>query len=251
DNAFLLFPGDRKVTVPQSFAFAAADVDRLAGVSLMAGSVGGADRTSVVRVTTGGVTTDYADVLSSADGPLWDTLELGVVVPAGATDLTVEIISGDGTGTSGSEAASLSWVAATLAISTGDVPPCDGDVTPPTIVCDIVPHCWGISEVVFDATDDCSEVEVEAYFQLSCGQVSVESGDLFKATAGYCCGWSQWCNVLLLRSTSIELVVIATDSSGNEAVCTIDLIEQPTCTPKPKVKKSCGKKRSKRHGRCR
>ncbi|MEM7263308.1 MAG: hypothetical protein AAF488_15070 [Planctomycetota bacterium] len=217
DTAFFGFADPRKSTEPQTFGVEAAGEARTADLTVFVGSVGSADRDSIVRVTAGGVTTDHVNVLSSGDGPLWDTLTLPVDVPAGATDVTVELISGDDSGNSGPEAASLTWVGTTLSIGAGTPP---GDTTPPVIVCEIVNHCWWFKEAVFDATDDSGDpVDVTAVFELSCGEIEIESGQIFVGLCSwYCCAWL-WCDVLVMQTPSLKLTVTATDSSGNTAVC--------------------------------
>jgi len=116
DLAFAGFPDPRRSTVPQTFTFPPADVQRTADLAIFAGSVGGGGRTSIVRVSNEGmVLADFVDMLASVDGDLWDTLTVTVDVPAFASSLTVEIISGDEGAGAGSPA-SLSWVGAGLSV---------------------------------------------------------------------------------------------------------------------------------------
>jgi hypothetical protein len=118
DNAFLGFEGDLKVTVPQEFSFAPEPAARTADLTVLVGSVESPDwepsspRPNRVLVTINDGEQEFINDLSSADGPSWDTLNLTVNIPAGASNLTVEIESFD----DGSEfrPASLSWVAAVL-----------------------------------------------------------------------------------------------------------------------------------------
>ncbi len=51
------------------------------------------DRPNVIRVTAGGVVTDYVDQLFDANGEKFDALMLDVDIPAGATELTVQVLS--------------------------------------------------------------------------------------------------------------------------------------------------------------
>ncbi len=238
DTAFLGFPGLRQTTDPQTFVFDPASVDRTGVLIITAGSVGSADRTSVIRVVSGGVTTDLHDELSSGDGPLWDTLNLPIEIPAGAGDLTVEIISGDGTGNSGAEAASLTWIGASLAVEF-DLGPCVADTDPPVLTCNVTRAWCGIREVTFDATDDCGDVTIEARYVLDCGEEVAESGDLIDARYAYCgCNVWEWCGVQFLGGRTIQLVVTATDEAGNTADCTIDLLKRDD-----RKKRRRGKKR--------
>ncbi len=115
DNAFDGFPEPRRSTVPQSLAVAPAPFDRTAALTLMVASVTDDGRTSAVEVTSGGVTTVMTNVLASNEGPEWDNLTLPVTVPAGATDVTVRIVS------NGDLPASVVWVGAVLVA--GNCPP--------------------------------------------------------------------------------------------------------------------------------
>lgn len=92
DCAYHLFTPPLNTTVPQTFAFAAAGMDRQASLGILASSVG-VDRPNVIRVTVGGVVTDYADQLFDANGEKFDALMLDVDIPAGATELTVQCLS--------------------------------------------------------------------------------------------------------------------------------------------------------------
>jgi cysteine-rich repeat protein len=74
-----------------------------------------------------------SDLLASSDGNFWDTLVLPVTIPAGVSNLTVEIISGTGTDCP-TGSASLNWVASAL-----EVPPaafCGDGVVDPGEECD-------------------------------------------------------------------------------------------------------------------
>jgi hypothetical protein len=113
DFAFSGQPNPLDATVPQSFNFASAGSDRTADLLLFVADV--ADdpnrfRNGIIRVTTGGVVTDFVDQIQSNDGAQWDTALLSVTIPAGANSLTVEIIS------AGNDPASLVWVAAALVV---------------------------------------------------------------------------------------------------------------------------------------
>lgn len=97
-------------TVPQTYGFASSLVDRAATVSLFVGDIS-QGRANTIEITSGGVTTVFDDPLFSNDGDQWDTFTTIVNVPAGATSLTVHVISGgDG------KPASLHWITAAVSV---------------------------------------------------------------------------------------------------------------------------------------
>jgi hypothetical protein len=122
------------VTVPQTFAFAAEPAARQATLTLLVSDTqwtATRQRTSEVKVLVDGVpaTTDLGvsplvNILRDDDGPQWDTQLIIVDVPAGATSLTVEVVS------TGNDPASLHWIAAALAIAVTDEPPGNQGCTP-------------------------------------------------------------------------------------------------------------------------
>jgi hypothetical protein len=126
DTAFIDFASPRDTTVPQTFNFLAAATARQARLAIFAGSVfnkvfGAPIRPNVVEVTVGGgPATSYFNLLGSNDGEEWDSLMLDVAIPAGATSLSVRLLSKDMTGT-GELPASLVWVGASFAL-----PPAQG-----------------------------------------------------------------------------------------------------------------------------
>lgn len=124
DLAFASFAPPLNTTVAQSFAFAPVATDRAGELTILAGSVEspGVHRPSIVRVVSGGVTTDFNDVLASFSGRQWDHLVLPVTIPAGADELTVQVLSADCCA-SGNPPASLVWVGAGLVAfpATGEV----------------------------------------------------------------------------------------------------------------------------------
>ena len=128
DLAFLPVSEPQKSAVPQTFMFPASDTARVAQLDLFFGSVA-TNRPNQVVYTVGGVTTELNNILVDADGPQWDTRELAIEIPAGATSLTVEAISADPLDT-GFLPASLSWVTAALSVPP-PAPNCgDGMVDP-------------------------------------------------------------------------------------------------------------------------
>jgi hypothetical protein len=111
DMAYFGFTGVLNHTVPQVFPVPAAQADRLVRLVLMAASVGQERPTRVVVTTSAGVQS-FEDPMGGLDGAQWESIELPVLVPAGATSVTVELVSSPGYEPRG---ASLGWVAAALA----------------------------------------------------------------------------------------------------------------------------------------
>jgi hypothetical protein len=135
DLAFIGFAPTLDTTVPQTFNFAAEAIARTANLSLFIGSVkspeyaGGTDRPTRIVVTVGANVHNFDNILSSGAGPTWDNVQLPINVPAGATSLTVQILSVDALGT-GFLPASLAWVTAALSVPTTPPPPSVGTGTP-------------------------------------------------------------------------------------------------------------------------
>lgn len=152
DNAFLGFNPPLDTTVPQTFVFAPAKKDRPAQLSVFVGSVndGRPRPNAIVQMTStsshsehtklagkesfapvcyeahGGQTVLAVNELDSKDGREWDTLTLEVNIPAGASDLTVQVLSYDDG--SGNLPASLTWVTTAFAIVEPDSPGAPGPV---------------------------------------------------------------------------------------------------------------------------
>ena len=117
DLAFVNFAEPLKSTVAQTYVVAPAATERIASLAMFFGSVGGLDRPNAIEITVDGVTSTLVDPLGSNDGLFWDSLNVPVTIPAGATTVTVQAFSRyDGTG---NLPASFTWVASTL--STPDV----------------------------------------------------------------------------------------------------------------------------------
>ena len=127
DLAFINFAPPLDSTVPQTFTFPAATVDRTATLAMFFSSVSveGELRPSSITITVNGTTTTICcnEALRSNDGPQWDTLILDVEIPAGATMLTVEAKSEDLQDT-GALPASFAWNAAGLSVPV--IPPPGG-----------------------------------------------------------------------------------------------------------------------------
>jgi hypothetical protein len=107
DCAYHGFAGDLQVTVPQTFTFAASADDRYAKMVIFSGSVGSDPiRPNEIHISTEG--SPRINELYSVDGDLWDTLCLeDVYIPAGATEVTVELVSPSDTDVDG---ASMTWI---------------------------------------------------------------------------------------------------------------------------------------------
>lgn len=112
DLAFFKFPDPRENCVPQSFSFDPADEARIATLALFAGSIE-PGRPNELIVTVDDVATTYTDLFGSFDGPDWDTLNMDVELPAGATTLTVQPVSPE---SNDPLAASLAWIGAALSV---------------------------------------------------------------------------------------------------------------------------------------
>ncbi|MGR9085984.1 MAG: hypothetical protein ACU841_02795 [Gammaproteobacteria bacterium] len=126
DLAYIGFAPPLNTTVPQTFFFAASASPRNASLPMFFSSVegsasgSGADRPTAIEVTVNGVTTVYNNLLHSNDGEEWDTRTIPVIIPAGASSLTVQALSVDNEGI-GNKPASFAWNAAGLAIEEVEV----------------------------------------------------------------------------------------------------------------------------------
>lgn len=113
DLAFFQFDDPLDATVPQNFFFAPEPMDRYAKMVIFAGSVG-EGRPNAIKLTTSEGEDIRTDELGSTDGSLWDSLCLeDILIPAGASYLTVELIS---TVSEDPLGASLAWVGAGLSV---------------------------------------------------------------------------------------------------------------------------------------
>jgi hypothetical protein len=112
DLAFFQAPPPRNATVAQTYSFPSSTAARVATLSMFFGSVG-ENRPNSIQVTVNGTTTTLNNLLDSNDGLEWDTLNLAINIPAGASSLTVQAFSTPSTTPLG---ASLSWVVAGLAV---------------------------------------------------------------------------------------------------------------------------------------
>lgn len=116
DFAYEFFAAPRDLTVAQTFTVDPAALDRAARLNLFTSSIE-LGLANVVRISIDGeVAETLVDVLGDLDGPQWDTLHHELTLPAGATSVTVEVVSADaGTGpNAGAGSASLTWLFASF-----------------------------------------------------------------------------------------------------------------------------------------
>ncbi len=119
DMAYFNFGSTLDTTVPQTFPVVAEAADRVADLVIVCGSVE-LGRANQIKVTTIAGDQIFDSPMGDTDGMWWDSLMLPVNVPAGATAVTVEVISTPGMEPQG---ASLGWIAAGLAVPvTGSEP---------------------------------------------------------------------------------------------------------------------------------
>ncbi len=127
DTAYFDFPEPRLTTVPQTYTFAPSGVDRTADFTVIAGSIW-PDHPNVIRAVVNGSTTEFWEVLAGTDGHDWDHLTVPLLIPAGATSLTVEVQSEhDATAR---KPASLVWIGGVLDITPPEVTPTPTPTTP-------------------------------------------------------------------------------------------------------------------------
>lgn len=129
DLAYKFFKSPLDKTVPQTVTFAPADVERTAQLWHFVASVVPAEdelRPNIVRITVGDTVTEYLNPFDSSDGKEWDSDSTPVIIPPGATSLTVEVLSDGEVGQE--RPASLSWIGVTAVIPEPDEPPNEGPV---------------------------------------------------------------------------------------------------------------------------
>lgn len=101
----------------QTFTFAAAASERQATLWLIVGDVEDS-RPNKIEITVGGASQELINMLGEGgpgrDGDEWDTYSTTVTIPAGVTELGVQLFSYDDG--SGKNPASLAWVVAALAL---------------------------------------------------------------------------------------------------------------------------------------
>lgn len=104
-------------TVPQTFSFEPSVEPRVATLSLL---VGGGEGLNMIRVSERCRGVNLTNLLSGANGPVWDSVQIPVRIPAGVAKVTVQLASGDGSQAPG-QSALLSWVAAALSLPQPEV----------------------------------------------------------------------------------------------------------------------------------
>lgn len=185
DAAFHSFNSPLDTTVPQNYTFAAEPVDRSATMTIFASSVSEdpgvpGPRPTIIRVTTGGVTTDFNNQLDGVDGDQWDTLVVNVTIPAGASTLTIQALSADATG-SGNVPASFVWNVGGLSVPVTPPPPPPGGGQGCTPGYWKQPHHFG-SWTGYAPTDDyATTFGVNASFTLTLVEAAGQGGGGEKA----------------------------------------------------------------------
>jgi hypothetical protein len=120
-------------TVPVVFDIEPADYARVASVPVLVGSVGDA-RPNVTEFIVGGAVTQVINLFTSLDGPEWDSQIIELDVPAGASEISMQLLSeGDGTD---ANPASLAWLVGGLMIQPPEDEeclPCEGKITQLTL----------------------------------------------------------------------------------------------------------------------
>lgn len=126
DIAFIDFwwDSERCCIVEQTFDFAPADSERMATLAMFFSSVAGSIsvgefRPTSIEIIVAGTTTVLSNKLDGIDGDEWDTLlNESVLIPAGASSLTVQAFSRDDypDPTEPLLPASFSWLAAYLSV---------------------------------------------------------------------------------------------------------------------------------------
>jgi hypothetical protein len=92
DAAFHAFDPPLDTTVPQTFMFDPESTERTGTLYVFASSVA-EGRPTVIEVTTGGSVQRFIDELADHDGPRFDSHKIAVTIPAGASSLTVQVLS--------------------------------------------------------------------------------------------------------------------------------------------------------------
>jgi hypothetical protein len=117
DFAFIDFADPNRLTELQTFTFPSVPEERQATLWFIVGDVEDS-RPTKIELNVGGVVQDLINVLGDGgtgrDGPEWDTYSTTVTIPAGITQLTVQLFSYDDG--SGKLPASLAWIVAALAV---------------------------------------------------------------------------------------------------------------------------------------
>lgn len=94
DGADFAFLCSRLEAVPQIFTFEPTDMSRNAELWMIVGDAESESRPDEIIVTVDGTPTSYKDQLVGISGPQLDVLKIDLEIPAGATEVKVELISG-------------------------------------------------------------------------------------------------------------------------------------------------------------
>lgn len=115
----LASPAIDKTTNKQTFTFASKGFDRVAQLHLLVGDAD-ASRADVIEYSVnGGPVTRLVNTLNSSAGFEWDNDTLSIPVPAGASSLSVQLLSKRGTGVpTSTKFDSFHWVAGLLSLPT-------------------------------------------------------------------------------------------------------------------------------------
>lgn len=87
-------PADEQVTVPQTFVVAAAAFDRTANMFFFVGDTEASRPDSIAVTVDGSLAFGQRNFFVAADGEQWSNQTVDVLIPAGATTITVEVFSG-------------------------------------------------------------------------------------------------------------------------------------------------------------
>jgi hypothetical protein len=112
DLAFFDFSEPRETTIPQTFTFESSRTERTADLTIFTGSVA-PNRPNQILITVNGQTTDIIDLLGDTAGESWDAPTIPVAIPAGATSLTVQLVSTESFDPLG---ASIIWITSSLSV---------------------------------------------------------------------------------------------------------------------------------------
>lgn len=115
DFAFSKLAAPLNTTKAQTFRFKAANRARTANLALFVADTVAASA-DVVVIKVGNGTLRLVDQLNSHNGAHWDTLNLPVRIPAGASTLSVQILSARDASSSLRSTDSLAWVTAVLRV---------------------------------------------------------------------------------------------------------------------------------------
>lgn len=119
-----------QVTVLQTFSFAPVNSSRTGNLTLFVGDAE-AGRPDVIEITVDGVTTRLIDTLDGSDGAQWDTENIQVNIPAGVSQVGIQLISEkDPMSGLPNFPDSLTWVVGALSISSGVILPGGEGCTP-------------------------------------------------------------------------------------------------------------------------